>query len=141
MRKVQQIAADDCLAAALASLLDLPLGVVPVFSKTKDGDGQLRCTQRWLERIGYTLVNIPIKGRRSPWRVMEVATPCIVVVKSTTSHDHAVLGSISRDGINIIHDPAQPDMVLDKYETVAVMLLVPALPRNKRLDEIRLLRE
>jgi hypothetical protein len=141
MRKVQQVGDEDCLAASLASLLDLPLGVVPVFRRSKDGHSQMRCTQRWLANLGYTLVEIRLTGKRAPWRVMSVPVPCIVVVKSTATYDHACVGTVSRAGISITHDPARTDMRLDKYETVAVMFLAPVAKPGTKPEDLKLLRE
>ncbi len=141
MRKTRQIAHDDCLAAALASLLDLPLGVVPIFTRSKDGAAQLRLTQRWLSKIGFTLIEIRLKGKTAPWLPMAVATPCIVIVKSQSRQwEHATVGSIDKEGIRVIHDPAHPEP-LEHYETLGVMLLTHAIKPGQALEQIRLLRE
>ncbi len=140
MRFTKQIGNDDCLAASIASLLDLPLAVVPVFPRAKDGDAQLRCCQKWLAKLGWTLLEIPIRSKRNIWREMAIPTPCILGVKSVTgSHDHAVVGRIDKNGIHALHDPDRAELI--QYKLISVMLLVPAIPPGTALENLRLLRE
>lgn len=143
MRRVQQQSHDDCLASCLASLLDLPLSVVPVFKRAKDGDHQLHLSQKWLSGLGYTLLDIPMgrKSKRSKWKRMAVATPAILIVKSTKHFNHAIIGTIDSGGINIIFDPSVNGDTSSDYEIVSVMFLVPGIKPGAALENLRLLRE
>ncbi len=142
MRLVRQVGNQDCMAACIASLLDLPLGVVPVFERAKNGEDQLRLSQKWLAKVGYSLLEIPLKrgSTRSVWRAMAVPTPCILGVATGKAWDHAIVGKIDSVGIHALHDPDR-DAPESKYKILSVMFLVPAIPPGIALENLRLLRE
>ncbi len=140
MRFVSQIGSDDCLAASIASLLDLPLAVVPTFPRAKTGEDQLRLTQKWLAKLGWSLLEIPIKkSKRSPWFKMSIPTPVILGVESTGTHSHAIVGKIDSTGIHALHDPDRKELI--EYKILSVSFLVPAIPPGTALENIRLLRQ
>jgi hypothetical protein len=141
MRLIKQSTDSNCLSACLASMLDLPLGVVPQFTLA-DSKKQLAQAQRWLARIGYTLLEVPVrKNGRGGWKGMAIETPCIVGVQSDNGYGHALLGTVGPLGVKIIFDPAKQPATYKKKEIESILVLVPAITKKTRLEDIRLLRE
>lgn len=135
MIPVFQEHADDCMPACLASILELPLGVVNNYAgRARDVSDQLRRHQRWLRRIGWTLVDIPLRQRRGrgkrgvlvPWGPMSVPCWCVVTAKVNGGrHLHALVGRVRGGRIDFVHDPSPqrwPNPI-----PVAVSFLVPAI--------------
>ncbi len=102
MIPVQQdrVGADgNCLSACLASILELPLQMVPDFAAETDGDEEfLRAVNRWLGRKGLNYRQVPL-GPVPPvgWHTLEGVSP--------RGGQHAV---VARDGV-IRHDPHPQD--------------------------------
>ncbi len=143
MRKVTQVSDNDCLSASIASLLDLPLAVVPVWhGRGRGGDGQRRQAQRWLAKLGWNLIEIPVnpKAKIWPWCSVSIATPCILGVKSTKQYGHAVVGTFKDGGCRVVFDPAPEHLRLDEYIITSVIFLIPAIPPGTALENLRLLK-
>ncbi len=138
MRKVKQVTQSDCFAASLASLLDLPLGLVPVRG-VGDAEKQLVFYQRWLSRIGWTLLEVPMQGKRNKWLKMSISTPVIIGVDGEGEYGHAITGRVDAEGVHALHDPGRND--LGDYKIQSVLFLVPAIPPGTALENLRLLRE
>ena len=131
MKPVRQVSDNDCFCACIASLLEVPLPLVPVCA---DGtiDYQIRQTQKWLAVLGYTFIDIPVhckKGKpampctRSQAPVYAIAT--LAVPGRTNSH--AVVVKINARRIAFIHDPAGNDRS-DYGKLLAIGFLVPLEP-------------
>ncbi len=112
MRPLDQVYALDCLSAAVASILEVPLSEVPLFhDNCEDGRtiGQHERLQRWLYKRGLTFIDFPIRTSsaltcRTPWEPLR-ATWCIITIKYGPRKYHAVVGRACRRGIRIVHDP------------------------------------
>ncbi len=132
MKLIKQEHADDCLCACLASLLDLPLGVVPNYAK-RDGPGQLAATQKWLRRIGWTLLEVALprnKRKRLPLAKMSVPAYCIVGARPRRlGWGHAVIGELGPKGLRILHDPSPHPCDIKPDDVDSVLFLVPAPKR------------
>ncbi len=138
MRKVRQRTKSDCLSAAIASLLDLPLGVVPVRG-VGDAGKQLAFFQRWLAKIGWTLLEVPMQGKKNKWLSMTISTPVILGAEGDGGHGHAVVGRVDSKGVHALFDPGSDG--LGEYKLESVLFLVPAIPPGTALENLRLLRE
>lgn len=145
MIPVKQERSNDCLPACIASLLELPLGVVQNYAARADGTiSQLKCHQRWLRRIGWTLVEFRLRWRgkgsrrriHAPWLPMAVPCWCIVTARvGTGSNLHALVGRIQPspggERLELVHDPS-PSPWPDPRPT-AVAFLVPAIRARERM--------
>jgi hypothetical protein len=139
MIPVFQEHANDCLPAALASLLELPLGCVPNYStRARDLHDQLAKHKRWLRGIGWTLVEVFLKktkrGRVSaPWRDVPVPLWCIVIARvgerKGTDGLHALVGKLEGSELDIVHDPSPRSWF--NPDPIAVAFLVPAIRKGE----------
>ncbi|MBA3777439.1 MAG: hypothetical protein H0X11_13560 [Betaproteobacteria bacterium] len=102
MKPVNQRKADDCFAACLASLLELPLAIVPSYAK-RDAAYQVVRMQEWLRRLGLTYLEINLSQRpRTGSPMLGVLT----VEVPACEHLHAVVAEYHDGRIKVVHDPA-----------------------------------
>lgn len=108
MKPVMQTKENNCFAACLASLLELSCDEVPNFvgeDRKQIGDWLPRCS-KWLNGLGLELIMIDeIKSNY----IIKSNTPCIFSVDSPREGYHAIIGTWTEVGENIIsiclHDP------------------------------------
>lgn len=102
----------DCHRACIASLLDLPILDVPHFFDypiDKGGDKGNKACEDWLNQIGLTCVEIPMKADSLDDFLDFVGkytgkSYYFIVAKSKGGHNHCVIGH----GNKIVHDPTYP---------------------------------
>ena len=141
MKRIYQAESDDCMSCCIASILDIPLCLVPNFSKEKNAEQQLKAAQKWLSKLGWTMVGIQVKHRARffPWARMEIATPAILCVKvKGKNFHHAVVGTIDSSGTHVLHDPypnADPNF---KYVVARAYVLAPAVDGRSVMENLRL---
>lgn len=130
MKPVLQQKRDDCLCAALASILEVPLPLVPNYSHGNDGDRQHMMTRRWLKRLGYDFLDVTLpRGRTLPFAPLESYAVATVRPRGSKTL-HAVVVRITPEGMTWEHDPAGRQR--DEYGRVlSVGFLVPTDPRAK----------
>ncbi len=132
MIPVTQKRSDDCFAACFASLLELPLTLFPHRPNDSDVE-QMQRIQRWLGRVGYTAIEVPIRrnGRLSiPWAACEVPLYCMITadVKKHKNATHALVGKIDKKGVHIVHDPSPIPWNADELRILSVTFLIPLNP-------------
>ncbi len=130
MIPVKQPTTETCFPACLATLLDLPIGIIPNYVH-KHWPEQVASTQRWLSKMGKTLLYIPIKRgwqKRETWLSANVPMSCIVGVKIRgTSEGHVMVGRINKRNLRITHDPAHYPYVPSEYTVDCVLFLVDCI--------------
>ena len=104
----------NCLAACLASLLDLNIGVVPDFNMRAEGPSDWRLFYgRWLNSIGYSLTCIYL-GAEDDCETMKDSPGCIIRIgggpvllagPSPRGVGHCVVGEACVAEYKILHDP------------------------------------
>ncbi len=132
MKPTKQAKEDDCWSACLASLLEIPLELVPDFYQGRNCDQQIEATQKWLKKLGFTLIDLPlVAGEKPPWTVLKVPAWCILTVKSPRYGYHAVIGRVKDHKVQIAFDPRLE--LLDKGDEtiVSVAFLVPCINDKK----------
>lgn len=110
MRPVMQRGADDCMAACIASLLCIPLPLVPAYAPG-DGEAQVMSATRWLKRLGYTLINLSVRNETIPFSPIAGSVLAVATVDvPRCPRDHAIIVRLRRvkSGTrhDMIHDPA-----------------------------------
>lgn len=132
MKPVYQQNDNDCLPACIASLLELPLELVPNFYHLS-ADKQTAMTQKWLQKIGWTLLDIPLdRSGAVPWRIM--AAPCygILSIEYRATGLHAVVCIVDGTDYEIVFDPAPDSLLGTDYSPRFLSFLVPAIKPEKR---------
>lgn len=84
----------NCMQAAVASLLDLPLDEVPHFAA--DFDDWETAMDRWASSHGYAMVRVGVA-----WLDAHPGAPVLLCGTSPRGISHAVVGR----GLDVIHDP------------------------------------
>ena len=103
MKPVDQTVFEDgkgnCLAACVASILELPIEVVPNFAEHGFLDG----VRAWLKQLGFELVRVYPTGEASIF----ANAPAIVAGWSPRGggKQHAVVGRSDSGGLEVLHDP------------------------------------
>ena len=111
MRPIRQRSETDCLCACIASLLEIPLALVPDYSSRPTGDDQTKATQRWLRKLGYTLVEVEAQYKKRrlclPMALNAVPVYAIasLIVNEHEGWGHAVVVRVHKR-IQWVHDPA-----------------------------------
>jgi hypothetical protein len=110
MKKIHQTGPDDCFAACIAALLEVPRNKVPTFT-TKSGEAQTASAARWLERKhGMTLATIFVPDGLKLAAILAnhaVPTRFIAVVPVGNDDWHAVVcGAYPGERLRILHDPS-----------------------------------
>ncbi len=110
MKKVNQTGPDDCFAACIAALLEVPRAEVPRFT-SKSGEAQTASAARWLARKhGMTLATIFVPpGLKLADVLANHAVPArfIAVVPVGGGEWHAVVaGAFPGERLRILHDPS-----------------------------------
>jgi hypothetical protein len=105
------------MAACLASILELPIAVVPNFRLDKDPWSSL---QEWLGTIGMFAIRFVAKSEH----VYPVpSVDCILTGRSPRRDvGHAVVGRMSDRGWTIIHDPHPDGTGLEGEPTWVILL-------------------
>ncbi len=133
MKPVKQITTDTCFPACLATLLDLPIGIVPNYAH-KHWPHQIACTQRWLRKMDKSLLYVPVCGdwkKRGTFEHMNVPVPCIVGAKIKRSSDgHVMVGTVDKHGIKVTHDPAHYPYLPSEYSIDCLLFLIQAIPKK-----------
>lgn len=96
---------DDCFAASLASLLELPLALVPSYAK-RDAAYQVASMQAWLRKLGLTYMEINLRARPRP----KTGSPMLGVLTVEVpgcDYLHAVVAEYHDGKIKVVHDPAR----------------------------------
>ncbi len=126
MKPVIQRGSNDCLAASIASLLEIPLELVPVFPGAKTAESQLSCTNKWLSKLGYCLVEVKVdRSGQLNFREQHIPIHCIVTMSVPGSnYDHAVVGKLHKDSLEVIFDPGHSGYRHPKSKVLAVAFLV-----------------
>jgi hypothetical protein len=103
--------AGNCLAAALASLLELRLKQVPNFSAIEgeelDDQGRrpwFAAVEDWLAELGYGLV-IGYPSANAPWYSTQRAHLLISGKSPRGDFSHTVIGRVEGDKVVFVHDP------------------------------------
>lgn len=93
----------DCMAACMATLLGLGPDDVPNFTLDRDPWSGL---QHWLAGRGLFLLRLPA-GDPRPFADLVRPATCVLIGDSPRHDDltHAVVGSVWRDGCEVVHDP------------------------------------
>ncbi len=127
MKPVKQTTSNTCFPACLASLLEIPVGIVPNYVH-KHWPDQIASTQRWLSKIGKTLLYLPLKKgwqQRETFLHTNIAMRCIVGVRvKGTLEGHVMIGRINKRKLCITHDPAHYPYVPSEYTVDCVLFLV-----------------
>jgi hypothetical protein len=110
MKRTHQSGPDDCFAACIASLLELPRDAVPTFT-SRSGEAQTASAARWLERKhGMTLATIFVPDGLKLADVLAnhaVPTRFIAVVPVGGGEWHAcVCGAYPGERLRVLHDPS-----------------------------------
>jgi len=126
MTPVMQVRDNDCFAACIASLLELPLGAVP--NHPASGYlGQIEKMQRWLRRLGWNYIEMRADSGRMPWVVMGAPAHVILGVRIRKCGNlHAMIGVATRRQIRVVHDPSPVQWKRGQYSMDSVAFLVPA---------------
>jgi hypothetical protein len=100
----------NCFAACLASVLEIPLEIVPNFLELYGMTNMRKEADKWLnERYGLTLLAVETTDHRSHFRPIIPNTICLASGKSKTFEGgyHVVVGKIDKHGLNFMmtHDP------------------------------------
>ena len=105
----------DCWAACLASLLELPLEIVPNFCAMDHAEGDWwDATQAWLVSRGMVGIEINVRDRPTGYLMPMPPTYCIVSGKSPRGdYGHSVIGLVNGPNIEIAHDPHSSRAGLD----------------------------
>ncbi len=132
MKPVKQTTEDNCLPACLASLLGVPIQIIPNHSN-KPYLKQVEATQRWLRKLGHSLLYVPINGnwrKRKTWRTMAVPAWCIVgILIKNTGNGHVMVGRVDRNGIKVVHDPSYWTYKPSEYTVDSLLFLIPAVAK------------
>lgn len=124
MKPVFQQGYADCFAASIATILDLPLPVVPAFAD-RTFTGQAKAMGAWLKRLGLTYLEIPLPSR-SPSGATLLGVLTAEVPQCGTFH--AVVASYRDGRVRVVHDPQPGGPRLGRK--IAFGLLIPrAAPR------------
>jgi len=111
----------NCFEACIASVLEIPIDVIPVLSQYLDSDWW-RELRSWMHARGWTLLAIDYPNQSGPDPSM-----CIAIGKSPRgSHRHAVVWSSDR----IVHDPFPQGGGLDG-DPEYLVYLVPVNPARR----------
>jgi hypothetical protein len=125
---IRQRYRNDCLPACLASLLEVPLPLVPNYARLA-GPEQWRRTLDWLGRLGLTAIDVPIRKGRSPTQslrpVFAIAT---VAIPSEKKWVHAIVVRVGRSDIEWVHDPAGNERSA-YWRMLSLTFLVPIDPK------------
>lgn len=92
----------NCLSCCVASLLEIPVSLVPDFGKYRSGSTQDAALSAWLiDHYGLAYLEMPAAT------AMRAAIPAVGIVSVRYSRKfwHAVVGRALRDRIEILHDP------------------------------------
>lgn len=93
---------DDCFAACIASLLELPLPLVPAYA-SRGAAYQVRAMQAWLRPMGLTYLEIHIRERPLSGApllgVLSVEVP-------QCDYLHAVVAEYHDGKTRVVHDPS-----------------------------------
>ncbi len=107
MQPVFQATNNECFRACFATLLGIPIGLVPKTPKRARYRGQMLTYQRWLKRMGLTYIEIPLdKNGKPPWSIL--ATPAhgiLTIENKNVSMTHAVVAYLIDDEVHISFDP------------------------------------
>lgn len=126
MRPVFQPSDTDCFRACLATLLEIPIELVPRTPKRARARGQLMRYQRWLGKMGYTYIEIPLgKDGKPPWDVLEVPANGILTIEGR-GMVHAVVAHVIDDEITISFDPAPDGAYHESDRWVTIGFIVKA---------------
>jgi hypothetical protein len=132
MKPTKQAKEDDCWSACLASLLEIPLELVPDFYHGNDNDEQVVATQKWLKKLGYTIIELPlVAGETPPWGPMKIPAWCILTVKSPRYGYHAVVGRVKDHKVQIAFDPRLEILDHGDETIVSIAFLVQAINDKK----------
>lgn len=108
MTPVFQTTRENCLSAAVASLLDLPLSDVPVWWDLT-GDEWLRAIVQWAASRGLGVCYFNLRDRKE-WPLL--MNRYVIVAGSTprsSEYHHAVIARAKWDGaetrLDFVHDP------------------------------------
>ena len=130
----------NCMSAAVASILDLPLEEVPNWVTRAFDEGQPHrhyvYMREWLESKGLHLVRVNYK-HFGDWRSLVGAYAIASVPSQRFEHTtHAVIVTWTKlesgaHQISIVHDPnpSNAPYDLDKVEPVDIYFVVPKHPR------------
>ena len=117
MQEIVDKGVGDCFSACLASMLEVPMSIVPKFRKDNpDGDSMMGAARNWLaEHFNLSLITVQMEDRDSDFmgtdiRILGCAkdTPCIAGGTSPNYPDtlHAVVGVVNDLGnFTMTHDP------------------------------------
>lgn len=122
----------NCLAAALASVLELELRDVPDFCTDDDDDSEwFDRMQEWLAKRGLCVVhlNLEASGALPPMPGMIDGTWCIVGGRSPRGDwDHSVVGRYrlvqGGHAIELVHDPHPDGGFLKYFSDVQFFVLI-----------------
>lgn len=120
----------NCLNAAIASILELDLNEVPEFNLIEDHAAWWRAAQDWLKRLGFQMFLLHLNEHTAHAPLYE-DIPAILVGKNHKGILHAVVGCARNKGNKIDymihHDPADGNGI----ESVdSIIYLVPIHPEK-----------
>lgn len=113
----------DCLAACIASLMEVELDEIPDFTKYEDD--WFNGMQLWFEKRGLCVLNIALPATQ-PWYAMPGNPWAIFVGLSEAGVPHSVVGRCEGDRFAIVHDPHPNQRGVDKVDSV--IFIVPLDP-------------
>jgi len=109
----------NCLAACIASLLEMDIDDVPVYL---DDDTWYEQYEKWLTSKGVTVLYIsePVNG---PWRISN-GFNMILCGESPRGH-HAVIGRSRSGSIRFVHDPhPSGDYIIGDPTSIIILIKV-----------------
>jgi hypothetical protein len=128
MQEITTSAEGDCLSACLASLLELEIGQVPKFRRDHGPVEMMPAAREWLEEThGCSLVQVNLKKLPLEQLLAAPGQLCIAGVKVRHGLYHAVVGRLSGDGFELVHDP-HPAVGGILEHPLALYFIVPVDP-------------
>lgn len=123
----------NCYPACLASLLGLPLGAVPHFyAMHNELELAWAAVVDWLKGRGYSVLHWQWAGIReqlAAYRFLLGDSTVLVSGKSPRGDfQHAVLGRLTADGWELVHDPHPDGTGIEGEPTSIEVLIVLVLP-------------
>jgi hypothetical protein len=121
----------DCFSACIASLLELPSEEVPNFMNKETRSVWFHAANLWLHSRGYHYIEVDYNLSESCWYSTAPGAWCILIGDSPRDpgKHHAVVGQITNDGINMIHDP-YPDKTFLSGPPKLIGFIVPLDPMD-----------
>jgi len=113
----------NCLAASLASILEMSLSEIPEFEEGQDDGNWWPRLLSWLESIGFTLLH---------WNE-EVVLPGYYMVMGTSPRDKSINHQVIYKHGELSHDPHPSKEGIIKIKEV--MVLVPLDPAPFKVQQ------